>query len=328
MSEGSVASREPVFVGIDLGGTKILGLLADAEATIGARVRQTTPTGGNGAILTAVQAVVRDLVDVAHAHGHAVGGIAICAPGFITADGRVLDASNLDIRDLPLQALIAQTLNLPTLVLHDVAAAALGETRFGAARGASHVLFCSIGTGIGGGFVVDGRIYRGAAGRAGEIGHVCVQPGGPLCTCGKRGCLEALASGMALVAQAHDALQRGALTALADLVDGDPARLRVELIAQAAHEGDALATELLRAAAERIGATIADLIHVLDLDCVVLGGGVARSGELFLGPLRATVRERVFDVYQDVALPVSALAADAGALGAIAALRDRAEEPL
>jgi glucokinase len=311
-----------VVVGLDLGGTKMLGILMDDQARVRLRLRRPTPIGSNTAVREGVLSLVSELLQAGRDAGDSPAGIAIGAPGFIHPEtGAILDAQNLGVHNLPLREIVAQTFGLPTRVLHDVKAAALGEARFGAGAQARHLAFLNIGTGVAVGLILRGQVYSGAAGRAGEIGHVCMQRDGPACVCGRRGCLEALASGPAIVRQAQAAIARNQDTAIFRLADGDASQITAETVAEAARQSDDLALALIAEAADYLGLAVAGLINVLDLECVIIGGGLSQMGDLFLDPIRAAAAGYVLAEYREtVPILPPALGADAGAVGAAAAL--------
>lgn len=324
-SNGGAGGR---VVGLDLGATKMLGVLMDERATVWRRVRKPTPLGGNAAVRDGVLDIIAELVLAGRDSGSAPVGISIGAPGFIHPEnGAILDASNLGVRDLPLREIVAQTFGLPTLVLHDVEAAALGEARFGAGVGSRYLAFLNVGTGIAVGLILRGQVYAGAAGRAGEIGHVCVQRNGPPCVCGRRGCLEALASGPAIARRAQSAIAQNQPSAILTLVGGALDQITAETVAEAARQGDALALALVAEAADYLGLAVAGLINVLDLECVIVGGGLSQLGDLLLKPIRAAAANYVLADYRDsVPILPPALGTDAGAVGAAAALLDEGKQ--
>ncbi len=315
--DGTTNNR--LMLGLDVGGTKMLGAMTDESGVIVARIRRPTTTKGNKGIQQQIFGLLGDLLQAAPAG--ALAGIAIGVPGYVrSSTGVVVEATNIGVRNLPLGDIVAQQFNVPALVLHDVKAAALGEVHGGAGKGASHLAFFNVGTGISVGLVFDGQIYGGAAGRAGEIGHVSVWPDGPGCACGRRGCLEALVSGPALARDAQAAIRQGRRSSIAALVDGALDRITAETVAEAARQGDELALALLDAAAGYLGSAIAGLIMVLDLDRVVVGGGLAQIGPLLLHRVQSVVNANVFDEYLgNVAILPSALGADACVLGVLAA---------
>jgi glucokinase len=195
----------------------------------------------------------------------------------------------------PLAEWLEAELNAPVVIDNDANAAALGEFRFGAGQGCRHVLYVTISTGIGGGWILNGRPYSGADGMAGEIGHVTVQPGGFLCPCGRRGCLEAEASGPAMAHRARQNLTRKKDKAergkrLLELAEGNPDQITAQMISQAAAEGDKLSQKIIREAAERLGLGLAGALTLMNPDRVILGGGVTKSGEIWWQIVRETAR--------------------------------------
>ena len=213
-----------------------------------------------------------------------------------------LYSANIRWRDIPLRALLEERLKLPAAVAHDVRAASLGEGARGAARGLRDYLFVGIGTGIGGGMVAEGQLVRGAHGQAAEIGHVIVQPGGPLCGCGARGCLEALASAAAIARRYRDRAGAGE-------------EVTAENVAGLVAGGDALAGEVWQEAVEALAFGLAQYVSLLDPAAVVIGGGLSAAGDTLLSPLRSALASRLtFQVMPDVRL--ARLGDDAGCTGA------------
>jgi glucokinase len=273
--------------GIDVGGTKIAGGVVDEHGTILEELRVVSPATDALAIEAAIQRLVTELRT-----RHPIEAVGVGAAGYI--DKRraiVLFAPNLAWRDLDLKADLEQALDLPVVVENDANAAAWGEFQFGAGHDVDDLLLVTVGTGVGGGLVLDGSLYRGAFGVGAEIGHMRVVPGGILCGCGNRGCFEMYASGSTLVREARMAVRAGSLLA-ADLLDragGDPAAITGPLITAAAQAGDAFAVEQLASLGRWLGEGIASLAAVLDPAVVVVGGGVSAAGELLLGPTRAAL---------------------------------------
>jgi glucokinase len=271
--------------GIDVGGTKIAGGVVDEHGTILEEHRVESPAMDVLAIEAAIEKLVTELRT-----RHPIDAVGVGAAGYIDkARGVVLFAPNLALRDLELKADLEQALELPVVVENDANAAAWGEFQFGAGHDVDDLLLVTVGTGVGGGLVLDGSLYRGAFGVGAEIGHMRVVPDGILCGCGNRGCFEMYASGSALVREARMAVRAGSLLA-ADLLDragGDPAAITGPLITAAAQGGDAFAVEQLASLGRWLGEGIASLAAVLDPAVVVVGGGVSAADELLLGPTRA-----------------------------------------
>jgi glucokinase len=219
-------------------------------------------------------------------------------------------------RSFPLRARLASALTLPITLDNDANAFALGETRFGAGRGARAMLGMIVSTGVGGGIVADGRVFHGATGNAGHIGHTIVSAEGPRCSCGAIGCLTAYASGTGLVARGRAGIRAGTPTRLAVLSED---ALTGQAIAEAATSGDTFAAELMRDAGVAIARGIVDAASLLDLDRVVLGGGLIQAGEILLDPLRAELRERArLPFTRNLDIRVTAAAREAGVIGAAA----------
>jgi glucokinase len=269
-------------VALDVGGTVIKGALVAADGSF-LRSRR-WPTGreaGPEAVVERILGAAAELVETARAEldGYPrAAGVAV--PGAVDEErGTAAYSANIGWRDLPLRSLLADRLQLPTALAHDVRAASLGEGAFGAARGLADYLFVGIGTGIGGGIVAGGQALRGAHGLAAEIGHVLVQPEGPLCGCGARGCLETLASASA-IARRYQA-RTGAAEATAEDVAG--------LVAA----GDPAAGEVWETAVHALAVALAQCVTLLDPAAVVVGGGLSASGEMLLSPLRAALASRL-----------------------------------
>ncbi|MGY1913876.1 ROK family glucokinase [Blastococcus sp. SYSU DS0973] len=273
-------------LGIDIGGTKVAGGLVAPDGTILATARRATPGASVSDTEDAITAVVDELVD---GHEGEVVGVGVGAAGWFDRTGdTVLFSPHLAWRNSTLRKDLGARLQRPLWVGNDADAAAWAEYRYGAARGADLALMITLGTGIGGGIVLDGRLRRGSHGVAGEWGHMRVVPDGRLCACGNRGCWEQYASGTALGQTAREvaATSPAAAALLLERVHCEPGRLTGEHVARAAHDGDPLALELVTEVGYWLGQGIADLAAVLDPEVVVIGGGVSVLGEMVLGPAR------------------------------------------
>lgn len=284
-------------IGLDIGGTKTLALRVDADGLVMAREVVATPADdAEGIVAAAASAVASVLDDDVVAVGAGVAGI--------VGDGVLVFSPNLAWRNLKVASLISQATGLPCVADNDANVAAWGEFRLGAGRGTEHLLMITIGTGIGGGIISDGRLMHGAHGFAGEIGHIIVEPGGPECGCGNRGCWEQVASGRAI-----DRLAREAL--------GEDAPAGAE-VATLARRGDAAASRIFEDVGRRLGEGIAGLVNILDPEVVVVGGGVIGAGELLLAPARTSFAATVeaHGSRPEVPIVAAALGPDAGAIGA------------
>ncbi|GAA1179776.1 ROK family glucokinase [Ornithinimicrobium humiphilum] len=314
-------------VGVDVGGTKIAACAVDEHGTVLRRARRETPAQDPAQIVTAVAEVVEELADGA-APGEEVTAVGVACAGFIDRAGEtVVFAPNLAWRDEPLRARLRALVDLPVVLENDANAAVWGEFRFGAARDAADVVLLTLGTGVGGGILNEGRLLRGAYGMGAEVGHLRVVPDGHRCGCGNRGCWEMYASGSALVREARALVASGSphAGALSDRCEGDPARLTGQMVTEVARTGDPAATELLETVGCWVGEGAASLAAVLDPGLIVLGGGVSAAGELVLAPARsAFARSLPGRGHRETApLVLAALGNDAGMIG-VADLASRA----
>jgi glucokinase len=250
--------------------------------------------------------------------GAVASGVGIGAPGPLdTKRGVVLLTPNLGWVDFPLRDRVAEGLKLSAALDNDANCAVLGEHWRGAARGTRHAIGITIGTGIGGGIVSDGRLFHGASDCAGEIGHTTIELNGRRCGCGNYGCLEAYASGPAIALRAVEAVERGAESSLRALVEGDRASVTAQAVYQAATAGDPLAREVVQDTARILGAAIANLVNVFNPEVVVVCGGVTLAGESLFAPLRREVTRRAFRPAVEVCRIVpGALTGSAGVYGA------------
>jgi glucokinase len=310
----SPARVEPHALGIDIGGTKIAAGVVTGDGRILDRTRVPTPPDDQAATLAALLAVVDEL----RARNPGVEAIGLGAAGLVEWPGGIARwAPHNTYRHLELRRLLHERTGLPTIVDNDANVAAWAEARFGAGAGSDDLVLVTVGTGIGGGLVLDGHLYHGEHGFAGELGHLIVDPDGDRCACGNRGCLEAMASGSALGRAAREVAARDPGGRLATLAGG-PQRVTGEIVFQAAKEGDRAALDLFQRIGHWLGIGIASLITIFDPDVVVVGGGVSTTGELLLAPARASMERYVFGRAHRELPPVAParLGANAGLVGA------------
>ncbi len=311
---------------IDLGGTKILSIVTDADLRVVSRDQRPTEAdlGPKGVIAR----MVESMRAAAGEHPLLAVGVSTAGP-CNPAKGIVTASPNLPgWRDVPLARLISEGLGLPAWIENDANAAALAEYRLGAGRGVSHMLLVALGTGIGGGLVLNGRLYHGASGGAGEIGHMTLVEDGPLCGCGRHGCLEALASGSALARIASEIVARepgGMLASLSRDVAEAPSALTLE---QAAAAGDASAARAVDQAARYLGAGLTNLVDLFNPEVVAVSGNLRKMAG-YLDVAKAVVeREAYRQAAADVRIVDAALGDDAAALGAaLTALDHLVESP-
>ena len=269
-------------VGTDVGGTKVAAGVLDAQGRVVARLREATPAKDSVLLRSTIIDVVERL-----RRRYEVDAVGISAAGFVAADRRrVLVGPNVDWGTEPIGDLLAEKLGLPVVVENDGNAAAWAEYRFGAGRGIPDQLMVVLGTGVGGGLILNGEVYRGAHGVAAEIGHLGLVPQGIPCPCGRRGCLEQYASGSALQREARAAAAAGEAPGLLEAAGGDARAVDGRLVTELAKAGDPEAIALFESFAESLAVGIASIHAVLHPGVVILGGGVAHAGEVILTPLR------------------------------------------
>jgi glucokinase len=278
-------------VGVDVGGTKISAGLVDERGRLVARDRTESPAKDPAEIVLTIGKLVRSL-----AVDHDVEAVGVSAAGFVDKRrATVVFAPNLAWRDEPLKDRLQKELDLPVVVENDANAAAWGECTFGAGEDVEDLLMLTIGTGVGGGVVIDGELVRGGFGFGGEVGHIQMVPGGVRCGCGNLGCLESYGSGSALVrtTREHALASPEQAAGLVARAGGDVAAIRGPLITEAARTGDPFAIERLAELGDWIGQGVATLTAVLDPNVVVIGGGVCEAGDLLLDPIRASFADHV-----------------------------------
>jgi glucokinase len=308
----------------DLGGTHLRAATVDARGRIHFRAKQNTPQGTDPNQIVA--AVVNAVGDYIKESGVTDGlrAISLVVPGTVNVDtGTVVKAPNLPCLDgFPLAAALTNELGLPAILENDANAAAVGEMWQGAARGCRTIICVTLGTGVGGGIILDGELWRGVDGAAAEIGHMCVDPfGGVACTCGSRGCLEVFASATAIVRMTREASPR-----YPDSVLHDVRELTAQTIFEAGLEGDELALEIFRRMGVYLGIGLANLINILNPEMIVIGGGVVNGWDLFAKDMMQQVEERAFPLLAArVKIERAKCGDDAGLLGAarLAAISNR-----
>jgi glucokinase len=320
-------------LGVDIGGTNLVvgAVSEDGSELLALRSQPTHPEEGSEAVLGRLLAMGKSVMDETcrTSPNAEFLGVGVGAPGPLdTKRGVVLLTPNLGWVNLPLRELVHDGLGIPTAIDNDANCAVLGECWMGAARGARHVIGITIGTGIGGGIIVNGRLYHGASDCAGEIGHTTVEVNGRRCKCGNYGCLEAYASGPAIAGRAVEAIEAGQPSRLPEYVDGELDRITAQTVYQAAHDGDELAEEVVSDTAKFLGAGIANMINIFNPEIVVVFGGVTYAGERLFAPLRREVAKRAFKPAVAVCRIVAAeLIGTAGVYGAARTFLDQMDGP-
>jgi len=279
-------------IGIDVGGTKVLGGVIDESGKVLTTARKDTPRQGGSALTQTIADVAKELLQQ-----HSVASVGVSAAGFVSSDRKTMLATpNIaDWNGVDLDHQLTALIGLPVVIENDANAAAWGEAKFGAGKNQDHMMMLTVGTGIGGGIVVNGALYRGAFGIAAEFGHMRVVPDGHICGCGARGCFEQYASGNALLRHAREAINASPEVArnLLSRGDGTVAGLTGQAITEAARDGDAVALAAFNTTGQWLGAGIASLAVLLDPACVVIGGGVIDAGEILLKPTRESLERNM-----------------------------------
>jgi glucokinase len=319
------------IIGVDLGGTNIVvgAMPEDGSREIAVRSEPThAQRGAEGVVDRIVALITRTISDViASEKAQATDflGIGVGAPGPLDREkGIVVIAPNLGWHDVPLRDAIFERIRLPVTLDNDANCATVGEWWRGAAKGARNVIGVTIGTGIGGGVILDGKLYHGSSDVAGEIGHTTIDSTGRYCRCGNYGCLEAYASGPAIAQRAREALERDEASALRKMVNGDLEAITAATVYEGANQGDALALEIVRDTARFLGTGIANLLNILNPDVVVITGGVTKAGERLFEPLRAEVKRRAFrPAVAACRIVPGTLEGSAGMVGAVATFKQQ-----
>jgi len=305
-------------IGIDLGGTKIAGALVDRQGHALAQVkRPTLPQEGVPAVVDRIAACIQDLL--ASCPGP-VAGIGLGAPAAVDSQRRIVtSAANLGWYDVPLGTLLDERLGTTwsnsMWLDKDVSAATLCEALYGAGQGARYLIYVGVGTGVGAGQMLDGRLYCGSRGSDGNIGHFILDPGGEVCGCGKRGCVETLSSGTAVARRALAALHNNKSSSLAPL---DPVTITAREVVQAARAGDQLARRILAEAGRSLGTALAYYIDMMNPELVIIGGGMLAAGDLLLDPLRKAIQDWALPVNVKALKVVPAAVENGAAIGAAA----------
>ncbi len=317
---------------MDIGGTNLVvgAVRADDGSIVGEFTRPAIPSRGPDAIIAELVAMARQSIAAVNSVDQAgeVVGIGIGAPGPLDiSSGVVLLTPNLGWTDLPLRDLVSEALGLPAVLDNDANCAILGECWVGAGRDSRFAIGVTLGTGVGGGIVFDGKLHHGASDCAGEIGHTTIEMNGRRCGCGNYGCLEAYASGPAIAMRAIERIRSGDSSVLAAMVSDDLDSITAQTVYAAAHDGDELALEVVRDTAQYLGTGIANLLNIFNPDTVLVMGGVTGAGERLFEPLRREVARRAFRPAVDACRIIpGVLPGCAGVIGAARAWLNAQEE--
>ncbi|HEU0012967.1 MAG TPA: ROK family protein, partial [Longimicrobium sp.] len=304
MTPGSAEKKW--IVGVDLGGTNVVVGLVPIEGgeVLGLRSQPTDSVKGAKFVVDRIVRMVNDAIaEVTAAHGttrDSVAGVGMGSPGPLDRrTGTVINTPNLGWRNFPLRDLVQNAVRLPCTLDNDANCATYGEWWLGAGRGVDNLVGVTLGTGIGGGIVLNGEIFHGCSDVAGEIGHMTIDSNGRRCKCGNYGCLEQYASGPAIAVRAVEGIEAGAESMLEDMVGGDLDAITAATVYEATVRGDPYAAEVMKDTAKFLGAGIASIINILNPEMVVIAGGVTAAGDTLFEPLRAEVRRRAFRSAQE-----------------------------
>ena len=312
------------FIGCDLGGTNLRAAIVDVESGIVLKQLQvpTLSREGHDAVMERMSRLIIQIIQANQLRTDDIGGIGIGVPGVLDLEkGETLFLPNFpgNWPHIPLRDTIAKLTGLKTAILNDVRSITLGEWKFGAGRGMDTIAVYAIGTGVGGGLVINGELYLGIGGTAGELGHMVIDYNGPQCGCGNYGCLETFASGPAIAAMGMKALTQGLTTNLGELCNYDLNQITPELIARAAKSGDKIAKDIFERAGFYLGVAASSVCVAVNPQRIILAGGVSRAGDLLSEPMIRTLRERVTMMpIEKVEIVLAQLGDDAGVIGAAA----------
>jgi glucokinase len=319
-------TNDSVYIGLDLGGTTLKAALVSATGEILHETRSDTEQERSDQLLAQIIGAARALGEHPQAAGRAAA-IGIGVPGLVNLKTKRIEVlTNLPgLTEIDLITEVSKATGLPVVLDNDANAAAYAELQAGAARGRREVFFITLGTGIGSGLVMNGQIYRGAAGFAGEFGHMTIDPEGIECGCGNVGCLETIASGPNIVRRTRERLYRDRTSSLSRLAIPRDREFTAEDIARAAREGDEMAQVMMERTGMFLGIAIAAVINLLNIEMVVMGGGVMEAGELILKPTIKETRRRAFPPsFNSCEIVIAQLGPSAGMIGAALLARDQA----
>ncbi|SDG95523.1 ROK family protein [Halanaerobium congolense] len=318
------------YLGLDLGGTKILTGLADAQGNIITRSRKETEADlGEDKIIANMIETIETVIEKAGVKKEQVKTLGIGSPGPLDAQkGIIIENSNLPWKNVALVEKMESALGIKTILKNDANAAALGEKWFGAGRTVDNMVYLTISTGIGGGAIINKELFTGINDNACEIGHTVIDPDGPLCGCGNHGCLESFASGTAIGREAREAAATGKSKKMLELADNIVEDIDAVICAQAAYQGDQTAREIFEKAGYYLGIGLGNVINIFNTEMIILGGGVMKASDLFLDQALATMKEIALQgPLEMVTVTEAELGSDIGLMGAIAvAMEDRLME--
>ena len=315
-------------IGVDMGGTKILAAVVNASGEILATAKMPTQAKDETSIvIDRISDCIKEVFQKSEVSADSIRAIGIGAPGPLDPEtGVVIFAPNLGWKDVPLKTELEERIGIPTFVDNDVNVGTLGEHTYGSGRGVQNLVGIFVGTGIGGGIIMNGELFHGASKTAGEIGHIIVKAGGPKCGCGNRGCLEALASRTAMTKNLRNAImKKGKKSGITKLTDGDLQQIRSGTLAKALRSKDKLTQNVFKEATKYLGVGIGSIVNFLNPEMIVLGGGVVEAlDQGFIKKIRKAAKKYALpDTLKGVQIVRAELGDDAGVLGAAALARQR-----
>lgn len=305
------------IVGVDLGTNNIIAIVTDLKAKIKGKVSIPTEVyKGLSGVLENLERAVSEVISISGVKKTKIIGMGMAVAGLIdTSNGEVIFSPNFSWSNVPIKKLVEERLNILTYIDNCTRVMALGEITFGNARGRENLLYINVGYGVGSAIVIEGKVYPNIS----EIGHIPVVEDGPKCSCGKRGCLEAVSSGSAIETRAKEILESGKPTLISELADGQKDKVTAKIVAKAAENGDRVAIEIFNNSGWYLGKGIATAVNLLSPELVVIGGGVSQAGEILFRPVRKGFEHYAMeDLAKNVKIIPSGLGLDAGVIGAIA----------
>ncbi len=314
---------------IDLGGTKILAaIISDKGKMLARKQHLTLADEGPQSVINRIFAAIDHLLSLRGIGPSQLDSISIAAAGAIDVEKGVVTLSPRlpGWYDIPLRDIIKEKYIVNTFLINDANAAALSEHQFGAGKGVNDLIYITVSTGIGGGIIINGKLYSGASGSAGELGHMTIDVNGPRCECGNVGCWEMLASGTAVAKEAKRRMRQGEKSSLTEIVKGEVEKITAEKVEMAARRRDSLALEVILKAATYLGIGMVNLVHIFNPEMIIVGGGMSKMGDLLLNPARQMIRERAHPLSaQAVRIVTTQLGGNAEVLGAAVFARQQGE---
>ena len=331
----SAAGRKPILlelnskarfvIGIDLERINVIkAVITDLRANIISRVERTLESTDFSMVVDLIIKTIRELINTSGIEIEKIAGIGIGSPGLIEyRTGKVIYSTHLGWKNMPLGASIQQEFDIPVVVYSEANTPALAEQRYGAGKKAQDLIYITLGPGLGAGIIVNGKIYRGISGTAGEFGHIIIDPDGPLCECGNRGCLETLAAESSIIKRANEGVKQGKKTLIARLIQDSKQGITPEIVYEAALKEDKFAIEVIQKTAHYLGMGLINLVNLLNPEMIIIGGNISQVGDIFIEPLRKMIDSHALPTPAKIVKVVSSyFGKDAGVIGAATLILD------